>query len=183
MYGPGLRPKEVTNRLQHFDSIADYLEGRDHGHREQGSGDAPHPIPEDQRYDHDHGVECELPRQQHGSNRLPFGEMDQQENAGRQQRRPRFFESSQPNQGQKEGAGQRAEDGNVVQQERSTPPKNGIVQPAEIGSNSRKDADRYIHHGYRAEVDRDRALDLVDDFDRLFFVVKRRQYLDDPPQE
>src|SRR6187399_1897965 len=40
--------EEVANRLEPVDPVANDLEGRNHWHRQQGAGDAPHPVPEDQ---------------------------------------------------------------------------------------------------------------------------------------
>jgi|SRR6185437_6045716 len=52
---------EMADGSKRLDPVANDLERREHGHGEQRSGHAPHPVPEKKRDDYDDRIECKFP--------------------------------------------------------------------------------------------------------------------------
>ena len=162
--------------------IADDLQDRQHRDGEKGAGDPPHPIPEDEGHHHQHGVEDEAPRQQHGGESLTFNEVDEKIDPRGQQGMADAVEGHQADQEQQGDAGERTQDGNEIEREGNGPPENRIGQAAEIGGQTGRDADRCVDQSDRAEIGGDLALDLAGDLHRLLLVGKPRQDLDEAAQ-
>jgi hypothetical protein len=57
--------EKMTECGQRLKTVADDLSNRQHGHREDPAGNAPHPEPEDERDDDKNGIESEPPSQKH----------------------------------------------------------------------------------------------------------------------
>ena len=68
--------KEVAERHQRLDGVGDQFQRSEHGHRENGAGNAPHPIPEDQRNDDKHRVERKAAGEQNRRDAFAFRNMD-----------------------------------------------------------------------------------------------------------
>jgi hypothetical protein len=68
--------EDVPQSFERTHPIADDLHDGQHRNGQDRAWYAPHPEPEHQRQDDQHGVYGEAPRKQHGSQRFPLDEMD-----------------------------------------------------------------------------------------------------------
>jgi hypothetical protein len=76
--GKWLSLEKVTEGCQHPDPVTHDLRDRQHRHGQNRAGHTPHPVPEDEGYDDEHGIEREAPRQQHRGDGLSLDEVDYQ---------------------------------------------------------------------------------------------------------
>ena len=112
---------EMSKSHERPDAIADDLEDGEQRHGEQRTGDAPHPIPEDQRDDDQDRIEFEAPCQQQRRHSA-FGEVDRQIAHSRHERLPNRVEGEDAGQKQNGNAAERTQDENVIQNEGENAP-------------------------------------------------------------
>src|SRR3984957_6803954 len=74
---------QMAYRRPGTDAVANDFNDAEDGDRENGTGHAPHPIPEDQGNDDHDWIEREPPRQQHRCDELSLDDMDPHESGRR----------------------------------------------------------------------------------------------------
>src|SRR5438067_13530896 len=105
----------MPDRGERANAVADDLEDREHGHGERRARNAPHPIPEDERADHQYRIEREAPRQQVGRDPFALEDVDDEIGGGWDERLPQRVEAQEADDEEEGDARQRTEDEHIVE--------------------------------------------------------------------
>ncbi len=128
-------------------------------------------------------VQRQPPGQQDGRDRLALEDVDHQVDAGGHEGLQRVVVDEQPDEEETSDAGDRADDGHVVQQEREGTPEQRVRQAQQPHRRPGEEPHQGVHHRDGGEVAGDVALDLDRDLHRASLILPGGQHLDQPPQQ
>src|ERR1043165_3162465 len=90
--------EELAQGRERFEMIAQNLQGHEHRHREERTGDAPQPGPKHQRNEDNHRVQGQTSAENHRGDEIRFEGVQGQVNQGRDQRASDGVETQQSSQ-------------------------------------------------------------------------------------
>src|SRR5690348_15419350 len=109
--------------------------------------------------------------------------MDKEIDARRQKSVPGPVKGNDTDQEEDHHSGHRPEDRDIVQQKRHHAPKYRVTEATELHRNPGSDADQSVNHRNGEQIPANILLNLACDLDSSAFVLKARQYLNEPAQQ